>query len=129
QATQASGAYAIPGSGSANYVSGIAFTQPAYEKEYQGMLNLDYQVNAKNTISSRYFRSFEPQNISFFGGNIPLPGDPGETDYGYQNGILKLTTIVSNSVVNELRGSVLRGTNFQTQNPGPGMFASNIYPA
>ena len=128
QATQASGAYVIPGSGSANYVSGIAFTQPAYEKEYQGMLNLDYQVNPKNTISSKYFRSFEPQNISFFGANIPLPGDPGETDYGYQNGILRLTTIVSNSMVNELRGSVLRGTNFQTQNPGPGMFAGNIYP-
>jgi hypothetical protein len=129
QATQANGSYVIPGSGSSGYVSGIAFTQPAYDKEYQGMLNLDYQINSKNTLSSKYFRSYEPQSIAFFGTAIPLPGDPGTTDYGYQNGILKLTSLVSNSMVNELRGSILRGTNYQTQDPSTGMYASNIYPA
>ncbi len=129
QATQASGAYAIPGSGTSSVVSGVAYSQPAYDKEYQGMLNLDYVVNSKNTITSKYFRSYEPQNIPFLGTLLPVPGNPGVTAYGYQNGILKLTTIVNNNIVNELRGSILRGTNQQTQNPGSGMYANTIYPA
>ncbi len=125
-----SGAYAIPGSGSANFLSGVAYSQPAYDKEYQGMLNFDYVVNSKNTISSKYFRSYEPQSINFIGTAGPvLPGEPSVTDYGYQNGILKLTTIVTNAMVNELRGNILRSTNTQTQNPGQGMSAANIYPA
>ena len=130
QGTTLAGAYAIPGSGTTSFLPGVAYSSPAYDKEYQGMLNLDYVVNAKNTLTSKYFRSFEPQTINFIGTAAPpLPGEPSATDYGYQNGILKLTTIVSNTMVNELRGSILRGTNQQTQVPGPGMNASNIYPA
>ena len=130
QGTVAGGQYAIPGSGTSNFLPGQAYTIPAYDHQYQGMLNLDYVVNSKNTISSKYFRSLEPQSINFFtnGANPPLPGLPGNDQYGYQNGVLKLTTIVSPAIVNELRGSILRGTNAQTQNPSSGEYATNIYP-
>lgn len=138
QAMLPNGGYYIPGSGltpsatSAGTIAGVSYTQPAYDKEYQGMLNLDYQVNAKNTISSKYFRSYESQNIPFLGSSSAgsaFPGNPAETNYGYQNGILKLTTIVTNSLVNELRGSILRGVNDQTQDPGLSyLSANNIYP-
>jgi hypothetical protein len=129
QGTIAGGAYAIPGSGSSNYAAGQAYTNPALDHQYQGMLNIDYVINAKNTLTSRYFTSVEPQSINFAGTTAPpLPGLPDSTQYGYKNGILKLTTIVSNTVVNELRGSILRSTNAQTQQANSGMYATNIYP-
>jgi hypothetical protein len=127
QGTIAGGGYAIPSSGTAGFLSGLAYTNPALDHQKQGMLNLDYVLNSKNTLSSKYYRSQEPQNINFFS-TPSLPGLPGNNNYGYQNGIEKLTTIVSNTVVNEARISILRGTNGQTQNPSTGMYATNIYP-
>jgi hypothetical protein len=134
QAMLPNGSYYIPGSGltpsaaSAGTLTGVAYTQPAYDKEYQGMLNLDYVVNAKSTISSKYFRSYEPQQIPFLGAT-PFPGNPGVINYGYQNGVEKVTTIVTNNLVNEFRGSILRGTNDQSQDPGLAhLSANNIYP-
>jgi len=137
QAQLPSGGYYIPSSGltpsatSAGTLSGVAFSIPAYDKEYQGMLNFDYVLTAKHTLSSKYFRSYESQQIPFLGnGNtLAFPGNPGVTNYGYQNGIEKLTSIVSNNLVNELRGSILRGVNDQTQDPDlPYLSANNIYP-
>jgi hypothetical protein len=128
------GGYYIPSSGltpnanSAGTLAGVAFSTPAYDREYQGMLNFDYLLNSKNTLSSKYFRSYEDQQIPFLGA-LPFPGNPGVTDYGYQNGILKLTTIVTNNLVNELRGSILRGVNDQSQDPSLSyLSANNIYP-
>ncbi|HSR07644.1 MAG TPA: carboxypeptidase-like regulatory domain-containing protein, partial [Bryobacteraceae bacterium] len=132
QAKLPGGGYYIPGSGGTSPLSGVAYSIPAYDKEYQGMLNLDYAVNSKHTLTSKYFRSYEDQQIPFLVANgqpSVLPGNPGVTNYGYQNGIIKLTSIVTNSLVNELRGSILRGVNDQTQDPGlPYLSANNIYP-
>jgi hypothetical protein len=129
QARLPNGSYYIPGSGTAGNLSGVTFSQPAYEKEYQGMLNLDYVVNSKNTLTGRYFHSKEPQTINFFGVNPPpLLGDPGNSLYGYQTGVIKLTTIVSNNIVNELRGSVLRSITDQTQTEDSALWADKFYP-
>jgi len=131
QAKLPGGGYYIPGSGGTSPLSGVAYSIPAYDKEYQGMLNLDYVVNSKHTLTSKYFRSYEEQQIPFLSGaaGSALPGNPGVTNYGYQNGIIKLTSIVTNSLVNELRGSILRGVNDQTQDPDlPYLSANNIYP-
>ncbi|HLK48075.1 MAG TPA: carboxypeptidase-like regulatory domain-containing protein, partial [Bryobacteraceae bacterium] len=123
QAKAGSGAYYIPGSGitpsltNSGYLPGVAYSIPAYAREYQGMLNLDYVINSKNTLSSRYFRSVEPEDVPFVPGvALPLPGDPGVSQYGYQTGLLKLTTIVSQNVVNELHGNVLRSVDDLSQN-------------
>jgi hypothetical protein len=131
QAKTPSGYY-IPGSGSSTPLAGVSFSTPAYDKEYQGMLNLDYAVSAKHTLSSRYFRSFEDQQIPFLVANgqpSVLPGNPGATNYGYQDGVLKLTSILSNAMVNELRGSILRGVNDQNQGEASYLSANNIYPS
>ncbi len=130
---KANGNYYIPGSGitpsltNSGYLPGVAYSIPAYYREYQGMLNLDYLINSKNTLSSRYFRSLAPENIPFLV-NGSFPGDPGTSQYGYQTGLLKLTTVVSQSVVNELRGSILRSVDDLFQSLPPGMAANNIYP-
>jgi hypothetical protein len=137
QAKLPNGNYYVPGSCPPSVItctsnlSGVTFTQPAYEREYQGMLNLDYVISAKHTLSSRYFNSREPQDINFFpagGQPSPLPGNPGNSLYGYQTGVLKLTSVLGSNFVNELRGSVLRSITDQTQGEDPNLWADKIYP-
>jgi hypothetical protein len=133
QAKLPDGTYYIPGSGrtptatDAGNLPGLTYSQPAYEREYQGMLNLDYVMSPKHTLSSKFFISREPQDINFFGG-ASLPGNPGSSQYGYITGLLRLTSILSSNVVNELRGSVLRSTTDQTQREDPNIWADKIYP-
>ena len=127
QAKNADGTYFIPSSGTANFQSGVTYSQPAYDKEYQGMLNLDYLMSAKNTIAFRFYRSWEPQSISFLGASY-LPGTPATDPFGYHNMVTKLTTIVSNNMVNELHVSYQRTTTDAYQNPPVSTYASNIYP-
>ena len=56
-AKTASGGYFLP-SGSGR----VAYSDPALDQEYQGMLNLDYVVNSKNTIAFRGDCFGEPAN-------------------------------------------------------------------
>ena len=42
QAKNADGSYFIPSSGTSAFVGGNTYSIPAYDKEYQGMLNMDY---------------------------------------------------------------------------------------
>jgi len=128
QAQTPSGSYYLPGSGVAGVPAfGVPFSQPAYDKEYQGMLNLDYLVNSKNTIAARYYHSYEPQLLSYLQPGLLAPGFPGTDPFGYQTGVLKLTTIVSNNMVNELRASTQRTTTDAASDPEPGYNASAIY--
>src|SRR5207248_2104652 len=78
QMRSAAGGYYLPSSGlspSATSAGTIPATYsiPAYDREYQGMLNFDYIVSPKHTISSRYFHQKEPQEVTFLG-NLGLPG-------------------------------------------------------
>ena len=116
QAKNADGTYFIPGSGTAGFQSGVVYSIPAYDKEYQGMLNLDYIVNTKNTLSFKFYRSWEPQSISFSGPAF-LPGTPATDPFGYHNMVTRLTTIVNNSLVNELHVSYQRTTTDLFQQP------------
>jgi hypothetical protein len=125
------GSYYIPASSiPGQSQSGVTYSIPAYDREYQGMLNLDYQISAKHTLSSRYYRSLEPQTINFFGGPnpAPVPGLPGSTEWGYHNGVLKLTSLLSNSLVNEARASIQRDTTVQTQSPPADLNTFKIFP-
>ena len=126
QAKNADGTYFIPSSGTANFQPGVTFSNPAYDKEYQGMLNLDYLMSAKNTIAFRFYRSWEPQSINFLGAAY-LPGTPGTDPFGYHNMVTKLTTIVNNNMVNELHVSYQRTTTDAFQNPPTSTYASQIY--
>ena len=100
---------------------------PAYDKEYQGMLNLDYLMSAKNTISVPVLSLLGAAGISFLGASY-LPGTPATDPFGYHNMVTKLTTIVTNNMVNELRVSYQRTTTDAYQHPPMSTYASNIYP-
>ncbi|MGD0906169.1 MAG: carboxypeptidase-like regulatory domain-containing protein [Candidatus Acidiferrales bacterium] len=118
------GSYYIPSSGSVTSSSGTTagqnstFSIPAVYREHQALGNLDYVINGKNTLSGRWFYSTDPTQVPFGCavtsklGTSPsncLPGTNGSTQYTDQNAIVKLTTIVTNNLVNEARISLQRG--------------------
>jgi len=133
QAQNPNGTYFIPGSGTSNFLSGVAYSDPAIDNEYQGMLNVDYIINPKQTLAFRFFRSVEPQTVSFSPGSTlsaaapALPGTTGTDPIGYHNMVTKLTSILTNSLVNELRASYQRTSSDSRQHPPESTFASNIY--
>jgi hypothetical protein len=98
------GSYYIPGSGVAGYKQ-ATFTSPAIYNGDQGLVNFDYVINAKHTLSGRWFYTNDPQ-IAPLGGQ--LPGAPSLLGFDNVNSVLKLTTIVTNSIVNEARVSMQR---------------------
>jgi len=107
QVTNADGSYYFPTH--TTFSDPISFNQPALFHEKQTLVNGDYLMSAKNTVAMRFFYSTDPRNQNF---NTPiggaLPGAPTSLQYSNTNAVLKLTTIVTNSLVNEARGSFQR---------------------
>jgi hypothetical protein len=122
------GPYAMPGN-PAGAVAGAAplavtYSLPAYDREYQGLANFDWLINSKNTLTEKYFQSSEPQLATVTG----LPGISVLDPFGYNDGVIKLTTIISSSVVNELRGSLQHTSTLPYESGVPaGSYASSIY--
>src|SRR5581483_11097819 len=125
QAKLPDGAYFIPSSTNGSFQPGVTYSEPAYEKEYQGMLNMDYVINSKNTLAFRFYRSYEPQTINFLGAGY-LPGVPATDPFGYHNGVLRLTSLASNTLVNEARISYQRTTTDAFQNPPTSTYAAAV---
>jgi hypothetical protein len=87
----------------------LSFNKPALFSENQYLVNSDYLPNSKNTLAMRFFYSTDPRTVNF---NTPiggaLPGAPEDVQYSNTNAVLKLTTLVTNSLVNEARASFQR---------------------
>src|SRR6202011_6060078 len=83
-------------------------SQPAHFIEHQAVVNVDYAINAKQTLAARFFTSQDPQTIPFTNANGELPGTPANVLYANTNAVLKLTSILSNTLVNEARISFQR---------------------
>jgi hypothetical protein len=107
-----SGSYFVPGSGdfsdcpSATGFCNHRFENPASFKDHQGVGNVDYVINSKNTFSGRYVYEADPINANFPAVNALEPGNavPGNTvstQKSNQDVVAKLTTVVSNNAVNE----------------------------
>jgi carboxypeptidase family protein len=112
QLQNADGTYLVPGSGLAGSAvnGGYAlqtYSIPAIFKDHNGMGNFDYVINGKNTLSGRYQYERDPLEAPFpvqnalQQGNF-TPGNPIETIKWNHSAILRLTTVVSNNIVNEL---------------------------
>jgi hypothetical protein len=119
------GSYFIPGiagavTNSKNQSTGTptTFSIPARFREDQELGNLDYVIDSKNTLSARYFYTYDPTSVSFgcsTGGGAPslcLPNTAVQNILGNHYGNLRLTTILSNNLVNEARFSIQRNTLF-----------------
>jgi hypothetical protein len=101
------GNYYIPGSTNGNFQL-TPISQPAHFTEHQAVANVDYAINAKHTLAGRFFTSQDPQVIPFTNANGELPGTPANGLYANTEGVLKLTSIFGNNLVNEGRLSYQR---------------------
>ena len=98
------GQYYFPSSGTSGYRQ-ATFSDPAIYNGDQGLVNFDYLITPKNTLAGRWFYTNDPQ-ISPLNGQ--LPGAPSLLGFDNVNAVLKLTTIITNSIVNEGRVSYQR---------------------
>jgi hypothetical protein len=105
------GTYVIPSpqtvlnAGTPAAVGFAAFSDPARFTENQALFNLDYVIDSKNTLSGRYFYAYAPQTQDFANANGQPPGSGISVLSGDQLAIGKLTTTVTNNLVNEVRFS------------------------
>jgi len=116
QLKNTNGSYYFPGS-TTGAPQTVNFSQPAIYNANQLILNGDYLINSKNTLAMRYFYTRDPQ-LTTLGGD--LPGTPTNSYYANTNAVLKLTTIVTNTFVNEIRGSFQRNVAINTDSMPPG---------
>jgi len=122
QLQQPNGSYLLPSSGSTTgaYLP-ATFTNPAVYHDHQGMGNLDYLLNSKNTLSGRFYYENEPVvgNFSSSGTSLSassyVPGDPVSNAKSNDVALLRLTTVASNSLINEARMSFQRNMTFAQQ--------------
>jgi Carboxypeptidase regulatory-like domain len=110
------GTYYIPGSGTGQYTQ-TTFSIPARFEEHQAIGNIDYVINSKNTLSGRWFYTDGPTTYSFWcgttvvGGTVPgtcLPSTGSLANYSVTDTSEKLTSILTNNLVNEARFSIQR---------------------
>jgi hypothetical protein len=89
----------------------IAISEPIVASENQYLLNTDYVISSKNSLSEKYMYSGDPQfqtfNCFIFAGNCN-PGAPVNAHYINHIGQLKLTSVLTGSLVNEARFSFHR---------------------
>lgn len=108
------GGSSLPGAGAAAQYAGASFTDPGTFHDYQGMGNWDYIINSKHTLSGRYFVETDPLygNFASNGTRITatnlLPGFPISEQKTNHAALLRLTSVLSNNLVNEARISYQR---------------------
>jgi Carboxypeptidase regulatory-like domain/TonB-dependent Receptor Plug Domain len=88
--------------------SSCNFTVPAIYSENQYVGNGDWIINSKETFTTKYFFTANPQTLYLGQGGGDLPGTPEYTPWGNQAAQAKLTSLVTNNFVNEARISYQR---------------------
>ena len=84
------------------------FTVPALYSENQYVANGDYIINSKHTLTTKYFYTANPQTLYVGQAGGDLPGTPEYTPWGNQAAVAKLTSLLTNTFVNEARISYQR---------------------
>jgi hypothetical protein len=85
-----------------------AFSIPSTFSEDQYVGNADYMLSPKNTLSARVFIADDPQTASFSTNYLELPGSGAQTNARNRVGTLKLTSALTQRLVNEVHISFNR---------------------
>ena len=101
------GDYYIPGSGT-NGIAPRVFSIPAKYTEDQYIANADWILSEKNSLQMRYLYSNNPFQYQLSGNFGQLPGRVQYDNRSSTSSVLRLTTIVNPSVVNQARLSFQR---------------------
>jgi len=96
------GSYYIPSNPSGVY-GPVTYSSPATFTEHQLITNGDYIINSKNTLSVKYFWTADPQFLPLSGTDVP--GTPVKSKYDNTNAVMKLTTLLTSTLVNELHAA------------------------
>ena len=98
----ANGTFYIPDPQTAT--GGSSYSIPARFLEDQFLVNLDYLMSSKNTLSERFFWSRDPETFSMDCPSGPcVPGNVGVIGSGSANFVLKLTSLLTSNLVNEAK--------------------------
>jgi Carboxypeptidase regulatory-like domain len=104
-----------------NVTTGVCnFSVPVLYSENQYVANGDYVISSKNTLTTKYFYTANPQTLYLgqtAGGN--LPGTPEKTPWGNQDAVAKLTSLLTYTFVNEARISYQRNNGSATVSVPP----------
>ena len=95
-----------------------SYSIAAHFQEDQFVANSDYVISSKHTLSERLFysRYVQLKPLDSTGGNgAKVPGSPSNQLLGNWNPTLKLTSVLTNNLVNEVR---VGGTYFETNAVG-----------
>ena len=114
QAQLPNGSYYIPGTGTSGYAS-QNFVVPAIFKDHQAIGNVDYVINSKHTFSGRWVFDADPYSAAFGVKNAQepvnlLPGVPVSSIQKDQDAVARITSILSNTVVNDFHVGYQRYT-------------------
>ena len=101
------GSYYIPGSGTSGAVQRF-FSIPAQYTENQYLGNGDWLLTAKHSIQMRYMYSENPYTYQLSGAFGQLPGRVQTDARSNTSAVLRLTSLLSSSVVNQARVSFQR---------------------
>jgi len=103
-----------------------AISLPTRANENQYMANSDWNLTPKNTLQERYLYQSDPEVQSFdclFVGSCN-PGSPADVTYVSHTGTLRLTSTITNSLINEARFTFQRNGEDATD-PNP-LMACNL---
>jgi len=113
----ADGSYYMPGFSNLSQASvnnagnitqnGVAYMKPAIFTEDQVLVNGDYIINTKHTFSTRYYYQPQQQHNNFAAAGQG-PNSIQDINRANINGVVKLTSLISNTMVNEVYGSISR---------------------
>ena len=109
-----SGGYLIPSPRvvtAGNPIGKSTFSIPGNFTEDQAVANVDYQLNEKNRLSTRFFYSRDPQSNAFSSCDDGCP--PGfalNTSYTNDIGTIKLTSTLTPHLLNEGFAAFIRNT-------------------
>src|SRR5437773_7817653 len=98
------GSYYIPGSGT-NGTKQVLFSIPAKYREDQYIANGDWIINTNHSLQVRYMTADNPYVYQL---NGQLPGRTQTDARSNQSGVLRLTSILSPTLVNQARVSLQR---------------------
>jgi TonB dependent receptor len=99
------GAYYVPGSTNGGFQQ-FNYSIPSIYTGDQYLGNGDWLINSKNSLAMRYFFSEDPQTTPFSISTIP--GTPASSYYANTISRVKLTSLLTSSLVNEVHAALER---------------------
>jgi outer membrane receptor protein involved in Fe transport len=98
------GSYYIPGSGTSGTIQRL-FSKPAKFNEDQYIVNGDWIASQKHSLQAKFMQSNDPYEYELSG---QLPGRVQKDDRRNTSAVLRLTSILTPSIVNQARVSLQR---------------------